>query len=64
MDVALVLKIVGVGLLVSVSCQILNKSGREEQAALVTVAGIVIVLFLLIGQIDSLLRTVRSAFGI
>ena len=64
MDVGIILKIVGVGLLVCVSCQVLNKSGREEQAAFVTVAGILAVLFFLITEVDSLLTTVRSLFGI
>ena len=41
MDVGLVLRVAGVGMLVSVACQILAKSGRDEQAMLVTVAGII-----------------------
>ena len=64
MDVGIILKIVGVGLLVCVSCQVLNKSGREEQAAFVTVAGILAVLFFLISEVDSLLTTIRNLFGI
>ncbi len=64
MDVGLLLKIGGVGMLTAVLCQILNKSGKEEQAMYVTIAGIVIVLFLLVQQIGTLLTTVRSVFGI
>lgn len=64
MDVGIILKIAGVGLLVSVVCQILTKSGREEQAMLVSVAGVVVVLLVLIREISSLLNTVRSLFGI
>lgn len=64
MDVGIIMKIVGVGLLVSVACHVLIKSGREEQAGFVTVAGILAVLFFLISEIDSLLRTVRGLFGL
>lgn len=64
MDVSMILKIAGVGLLVSVAVQILNKSGREEQSMLVTIAGIVIVLLFLIGEIDRLFDTVKNIFGI
>ena len=64
MDVGLLLKIAGVGILVSVIHQILTKSGRDEQAMLVTVAGIVIVLLLLVQEIGALLTEVRSVFGI
>lgn len=64
MDVGLILKIAGVGLLVSVVCQILTRSGREEQAMLVSVAGVVIVMLLLVQRISDLLTTVRTLFGL
>ncbi len=64
MDVGLILKIAGVGVLVSVASSILNKSGRDEQAMLVTVAGIVVVMLMLVGQIGELFDTVRSVFGV
>ena len=64
MDVSLILKIAGVGILVSIATQILSKAGREEQSVLVTIAGIVIVLFFLVGEIDRLFDTVKSLFGI
>lgn len=64
MDVGLILKIVGVGLLVAVSSSILNKSGRDEQAMLVTLAGIVTVVLLLVGEIGTLFSMLRSVFGI
>ena len=63
MDVTLILKIAGVGILVSVASAILNKSGRDEQASFVTVAGIVVVMLMLVGEIGSLIETVRSVFG-
>lgn len=63
MEVGLILKVAGVGLLVSVATQILNKSGRDEQATLVTVAGIVVVLLMLVEQIGALFSLVYSTFG-
>lgn len=63
MEVGLILKIAGVGLLVSVATQILSKSGRDEQATLVTVAGIVAVLLMLIEQIGKLFELVCDTFG-
>jgi len=64
MDVSLLLKIAGVGMLASVLCQVLKGSGKDEQAAYVTLGGIVIVLLLLAGKIGELIQTVRSIFGI
>lgn len=64
MDVGLILKIAGVGVLVSVASSILNKSGRDEQAMLVTVAGIVAVMLMLVGEIGELFSTIRSVFGV
>ena len=63
MDISLILRAAGVGLIVSVVCQILNKSGRDEQAMLVTVAGIVVVMLMLVGEIGELISSVRSIFG-
>ena len=63
MDVGLILKIVGVGMIVTVSCQILTKAGRDEQAMLVSLSGIVLVLLLLVGEIGKLYDTIRSIFG-
>ncbi|MCI5575540.1 MAG: stage III sporulation protein AC [Eubacteriales bacterium] len=63
MDVTLIIKLAGVGVLVAVAAQILSKSGRDEQAMLVTVAGIVVALMLLVGEIGELFGSVRSIFG-
>ncbi len=64
MDVSLILKVAGVGLLVTVAHQILSKAGRDEQAMLVTLSGIIIVLLMLVGEIGELFDTVRSVFGL
>ncbi len=63
MDVGLILRVAGVGLLVTVACQILSRAGREEQSMLVSIAGIIIVLTMLIGEIGMLFNTVREVFG-
>ncbi len=63
MDISLILKITGIGILVAVASQILTKTGRDEQAMFVTVAGIIAALMLLISQIRDLLDMVSSVFG-
>lgn len=64
MDTALIFKVVGIGLLVSVSYQILNKSGRDEQAMLVTLSGVIIVLLMMVNEISDLLTKIRELFGL
>lgn len=64
MDVGLILKVAGVGLLVSAAYQILSKSGREEQAMLVSLTGVIIVLLMLVQEIGELMNTIRTIFGI
>ena len=64
MDVSFVLKIAGIGMLVAVSCQILSKIGRDEQATFVSIAGIILVLLLLVGEIGELFDTVKDVFGL
>ena len=63
MDVDLILRIAGVGLLVAMAAQILSKNGRDEQASFVTIAGMIVVFFILIQEIATLFETVRSTFG-
>ena len=64
MDVSMLLKIAGVGLIIAVSYQILQRSGRDEQALLLSLAGIVFVLILLVGKIGDRLTEIRTVFGI
>ncbi len=63
LDIGIILKVAGVGILVSAAAQILSKSGRDEQSMLVTVAGIIVVLIMLIGEIEKLFELVCSVFG-
>ncbi|MBQ7499956.1 MAG: stage III sporulation protein AC [Clostridia bacterium] len=64
MDIGLILKVSGIGIIVAIVYQILAKSGREEMGMLVTVAGIIIIFLLMVNELSSLLDTVRSVFGI
>ncbi len=64
MDVTLILKIAGVGILVSLASSILNKTGRDEQASFVTVGGIIVVMLMLVGEMSELIGAVRSVFGL
>ena len=64
MDTGLIFRIVGVGLLVSVACQILSKTGREEQSMLVSVAGVVLIMLMLVSEISNLLQTIRALFDL
>lgn len=64
MDVSLILKVAGVGFLVSVAYIVLNKAGRDEMAMLVSVAGVVIVLALIIKETAGLFDTVKAVFGL
>ena len=64
MDVSFVLKLAGLGILVAVITQILNKTGREEHSLFVTIAGILTALFLLVGQIRDLFDLITSSFGL
>ena len=62
MDISLLLKTVGVGMIVAVANQILQKTGRDEQAMLVTIVGIIVVLIMLMGHLEELFSIVRSVF--
>lgn len=63
MDISLIFKIAGIGILVAVASQILCKSGRDEQAMFVTIAGILVALMLLVTQIRDLFDMILSIFG-
>ncbi len=64
MDVALIMQVAGVGILVAVVCQILSKTGRDEQALLVSLVGIVTALALLVRKLGELFESVRTVFGL
>ena len=64
MDVDLIFKIAAIGILVAVLNQLLIRSGREEQAMLMTLAGLIVVLSMIVTQISELFATVKSVFGL
>ena len=63
MDVELIFKIAAIGRIVAVLCQVLIRSGREEQAMLTTLAGLIVVLTLIVTQISALFNTIKQLFG-
>lgn len=64
MDVDLIFKVAAVGIIVSVLNQLLIRSGREEQAMLTTLAGLIVVLSIMVVEISDLFRNVKSIFGL
>lgn len=64
MNVDLLIKIAGIGILIAVLHQILTKAGREDQAMMVTIAGMVIVLTVVVKEISELFQTVRTVFNL
>ena len=64
MDVDLIFKIAAVGILVAVLNQLLIRSGREEQAMMTTLAGLIVVLMMIISQISVLFDTIKDLFAL
>lgn len=64
MEIGLILKIAGIGILISIVSSILSKSGRDEQAMLVTVAGIIVVMLMLVDEVGTLIESVRTVFDL
>lgn len=64
MDVDLIFKIAAIGIIVAVLNQVLIRSGREEQAMMTTLAGLVVVLAMVVTQISDLFDMVKSVFGL
>ena len=64
MEIGLILKIAGVGFIVAVAAQILNKSGRDEQGMMLIISGVVVVFFMLIGEIGELFDTIKDVFDL
>ena len=62
MEIGLILKIAGIGIIVAVLNSVLSKNGRDEYAMLTVIAGVVVVLLMLIPQISQLVDTVKSLF--
>lgn len=64
MNIDLIFKIAAVGIIVAILNQLLIRSGREEQAMMTTLAGLIVVLMMIIRQIDILFKTIKSVFNL
>ena len=64
MDVDLIFQIAAIGIIVAVLNQVLIRSGREEQATMTTLAGLIVVLMMVITQISTLFDTIKQLFGL
>ena len=64
MQVDLIFKVAAIGILVAVLNQLLIRSGREEQAMMTTLAGLIVVLVVIVEEIGDLFETVKTVFGL
>ncbi len=64
MDVDFIFRIAAIGILVSVLNQVLSRSGRDEQAMMTTLAGLVVVLMMVVQKISDLFNLVKGLFGL
>lgn len=64
MDVDLIFRIAAIGIIVAVLNQLLVRSGREEQAMMTTLAGLIVVLMMIIYEIKDLFDVIKSVFGL
>ena len=64
MEIDLIFKIAAIGIIVAVLNQVLIRSGREEQAMMTTLAGLIVVLMMIINEINTLFETVKTIFGL
>ena len=64
MDISFVLKMAGLGVVVTVICQALSKAGRDEQATFVSIAGLIVAVMLLVSELSELFALVGEVFGI
>lgn len=64
MDVDLIFKIAAIGIIVAVLNQLLVRSGREEQAMMTTLAGLIVVMMILIQEISEMFQLIKTTFGL
>lgn len=64
MDIDLIFKIAGTGIIVAVLNLVLKRAEREEQAMMTTLAGLIVVLVIIVEEIGSLFETVKTVFGL
>ena len=64
MDIDLIFKIAAIGIIVAVLNQLLIRSGREEQAMMTTLAGLIVVMMILIREISAMFQLIKQTFGL
>ena len=64
MDVDLIFKIAAIGIVVAILNQLLQRSGREEQAMMTTIAGLIVVLMMIVTEISRLFETIKGVFNL
>lgn len=64
MDIEIIFKIASIGILTAVTNQILKYAGKDEIATLTTLAGVIVVLFMVINMVSDLFSTVKSLFSL
>ena len=64
MEIDLIFKIAAIGIIVSILNQVLSRSGRDEQALLTTLAGLIVVLMMVVQKISELFELVKTLFGL
>ena len=64
MDVSILFKIAGIGIVITVICQVLKKSDRDDIATIVSIVGLVIVLAIVVGMIGDLFTQIKSVFNL
>ena len=64
MDITILFKMAAIGIIITVICQILKKSDRDDIATLVSIVGLVIVLAVVVGMIGDLFQDIQNIFGL
>lgn len=64
MDISYLIKICGIGVIIAVACRILNKCGRDEFSALLSAAGIICVMLLILDKASELIKSLKDVFGL
>ena len=64
MDISIIFQIAAIGILVTVIVQVLKTAGRDEQATMTILAGVIVVMLLIVVQISELFETITSLFGL
>lgn len=64
MDISIIFKLAAIGIIITVVCQVLKKSDRDDVATVVSIVGIVIALTIAVTMIGDLFETIRTIFGV